>query len=190
MGHWQTVAAEQLQLLADSGLTQVDCTFVGVGTDWLKAEADKHGVKLNMVRADENLLHYETFAMLHIEELAEMTDRPILYFHTKGVSYRPGNKNKRQWRRIMEEYVVRRWRQNLPYLKDHDAVGVNWFDRGEQHFSGTFWMANTAWIRRLPDFASYHAGKDYVRFSCEMWIGAQAVVQGEELGLPERTILV
>lgn len=172
MGHWKHVAAEQLQLLADSDLTEVDCTFVGTGSDWLKEEALSVGVNLNIVRQDENLLHYETFAMLHIEELAETTDKPILYFHTKGVSHHPDDKNKIMWRRVMEEHVVRRWRQNLPYLRTHDAVGVNWFSDGEQHFSGTFWMANADWIRRLPDYASYHAHKDYVRFSCEMWIGA------------------
>jgi hypothetical protein len=173
MGDWQDVVREQLCLLRDSGLDRVRLTHVGGGRDWLLAEAARRGVDATLVRSDPNTDHYETFAVLEAERLAkaEQTARPVLYLHTKGVSA-PGHPGKARWRWLMGEHVVRRWRENVAHLADHDAVGVNWWRHGEQHFSGNFWLARPDWLRRLPDFAGYHAAKDRVRYSCEMWIGA------------------
>lgn len=71
----------------------------------------------------------------------------------------------------------------MEYLKDYDACGVSWCECGEQHFSGNFWIANPSWIRRLPNFAVYHANKNYQRFSCEMWIGAAQWCKAKSLGI-------
>ncbi len=175
MGNWEQVVREQLRLLRDVELTSVRATHVGGGQEWLLEEARRIGVALTLVRSDPNTDHYETFAMLEVERLAkvEHTNTPILYLHTKGVS-NPAHIGKALWRRTMEDYLVRRWRENLLHLTDgYDAVGVNWHQHGEQHFSGNFWLAHPDWIRRLPDYVGYHAAKQFVRYSCEMWIGAQ-----------------
>jgi hypothetical protein len=184
LGNWREVVTEQLILLKESGLTSVRATFVGVGFDWLRMEAKKHGIELTVVRSDINVVHYETFAMLEIERLAKTTDRPILYMHTKGVSS-PGHNGKRSWRRAMEEYVVRRWRDNLQFIADggkYDAVGLNWHQHGQQHFSGNFWIARADWIRQLPPYAEYHGHMGLNRLSCEMWIGAKEWCRAKSLG--------
>lgn len=173
MGNWQEVVWEQLGLLRAVGLTAVRVTHVGDGLDWLRAAFARSGVEMHLVRSDPDTGHCETLAMLEVERLArvERVGRPVLYLHTKGVSD-PAAHDKWLWRRVMEEHVVRRWPENVAALADHDAVGVNWQQDGEQHFSGTFWIARPDWLRRLPDFAEYHDRMGRVRYSCEKWIGA------------------
>jgi hypothetical protein len=183
MGNWRDVVAEQFRLLHESSVTDVRVTHVGGGFPEVESEAEKHGIDITLVRSDPNVSHYETFAILEVERLAkvECVDRPILYMHTKGVS-NPADQGKVSWRRVMGDHVVRRWRSNIGHLMTHDAVGVNWQTGGEQHFSGNFWIARPEWIRRLPDFASYHGAKGLTRYSCEMWIGAAQFCDAVSLG--------
>lgn len=186
MGNWQEVVRQQMALLKDCGLAQalasngesVRLTHVGICVDFVLSEAKRHNVPISVVRSDPNTDHYETFAMIEIDRLAkeENVNRPILYFHTKGVTA-PHDTRKQLWRVAMENYVVREWRRNVEILgdgKDWDAIGWNWLDFGERHFSGNFWIALPSWIRKLPPYIPYHHAKGLVRFSCEMWIGAQA----------------
>lgn len=173
MNNWQEVVEDQLALAARVGLTFMRTTFVGEGLDWLLAAAHRHGVKLAIDRSDPNLMHYETFAMLCIERLAKDSDRPILYWHTKGVSA-PGDEGRRRWRLLMQRLLVEPWKSNLHFLDRFNAVGVNWRNFGNvPHFSGTFWIARASWIRQLPDFVSYHVSQRLTRTSCEFWIGSR-----------------
>ena len=185
MGNWKDVVNHQLRLLRQVGLHQdVRITYLGDELQWLEDRCRVHGVNAKVVRTDSNTDHYETFAMLEIEQLAKETYRPILYFHTKGVS-NPGHAQKTAWRRLMEEWVIRRWEENVTHLqgKDpYDAVGVSWWESGEQHFSGNFWIARPEWIRRLPHFRNYHIQKNHTRFSCEMWLGAAQFCKAYSLG--------
>lgn len=174
MGNYRDVVEEQADLLVDSGIYRVDVTHVGEGLDWITGQLRRRGILANLVRSDPNLQHYETFAMLHIEATALVDPLPVLYFHTKGVS-EPQDLGRVYWRRCMEEFVVRRWRQNLGYLATHDAVGCNYLDSTDyrgHHFSGNFWIATAAWLRGLPDFAGYHRSGGFERYSCETWIGS------------------
>jgi hypothetical protein len=173
---WKPVVSEQLALLREVGLSQVRATHVGQGLDWFRAEAGRCGIDLELVRADTNTDHYETFALAEVERLAkeDRTDLPILYLHTKGVSA-PHHLGKIKWRKVMEHHSVREWRRNLRALADHDCVGVDWVEgvgHSCGHFCGNFWIATADWIRRLPSFWDYHDSRERVRFSCESWIGS------------------
>jgi hypothetical protein len=172
MGDWRQVVEEQLALAGRVGLTLMRTTFVGEGIDYLLEAARRHGVGLFVVRQDANVRHYETFAMLEVEALGRASDKPILYWHTKGVSA-PWDEGKRRWRRVMQRVVVERWRENVDHLQRFNAVGFNWRNCvGCPHFSGNFWVARAEHIRRLPDFVGYHAARGFVRFNCEFWPGA------------------
>lgn len=171
MGNWQEVVNEQLSLLREQDLRDVLVTFVGEDWNWFDVTSRQSGVRAYLVQQDSNISHYETFAMLLIERLAKESDSPILYFHTKGVSA-PGHDGKRRWRKLMEDHVIRKWRENLAPLVDHDVVGVNWLECPTPHFSGNFWMARADWIRKLPDFVAYHSSRQFVRTNCEFWIGS------------------
>jgi predicted SAM-dependent methyltransferase len=173
MGNWQQVAEEQLALAARVGLQLMRVSFVGVGLDWLLSAGKRHGVALNIVRSDANVMHYETFAMLDIESIARETEKPILYWHTKGVSA-PGHEGKRRWRQFMQRVLVEKWRDNVLFLDRFNAVGPNWRNFGTcPHFSGNFWLARPSWIRQLPDYVQYHVGQGLTRTSCEFWIGSR-----------------
>jgi hypothetical protein len=166
------LVCEQLRQLAAVGLTHVLCTHVGEGREWLQGEAVKAGVNLLILRSDSNIAHYETFAMLLIEQLAKVNEGAVLYLHTKGVS-EPASELHRRWRALMQREVVDDWRVNLASLATHDVCGVGWgYNFSRPHFPGNFWMARWDWIRRLPDFVAYHHAWRLERFSCEAWIGA------------------
>jgi hypothetical protein len=183
MGNWKEVIAEQIGVLVDAGLTSgIRITYLGEEEEFLRYCLDEARLSYDIVASDPNLHHCETLAILEVEKLAkvEKTDRPILYFHTKGVS-NPGDWGKQQWRRLMQAHVISQWQINLLHLLDHDAVGVNWIEGGTQHFSGTFWIANPNWIRRLPGFSDYHASRGRDRYSCEMWIGAMQWCKAKSL---------
>lgn len=187
MGNWRQVVEEQLSLIKKVGLdgegSDVRLIYLGDDLTYLTSLINRLKVNCRIVKHDTNLSHCETFAILEVEKIAkvEQTNRPILYMHTKGVS-RPDHKYRALWRLLMEAWVVHKWKENLEYLKEKDAVGVNWIEGGAQHFSGTFWMANQDWIRRLPDFTDYHVSNGLHRYTCEMWIGAAQWCNVESLG--------
>lgn len=181
MGNWKEVVVEQMCVLRNTGLSSalasvndfVHVTMVGDGADFVHAAAASTDTPIRIVRSDPNTLHYETFAMVEIESLAKTTERPILYFHTKGVSA-PDNLEKVQWRHVMQRYVLDQWEANVQLLESNewDATGWNWWNHGHKHFSGTFWIARADWIRKLPDYVQFHHSHALSRFSCELWIGS------------------
>lgn len=198
MGNWHEVIREQFFLLRRCGLAAaleeigdtVSITHVGDHLGVIIEEAGKQDIPITIVRSDCNLSHYETFAMIEIERLAKIENiqRPILYFHTKGVS-NPGDWSKQMWRKAMNHWVVEKWRENVDILEGgRDAAGMNWWQHGEQHFSGTFWMARPDWIRKLPEFVSYHHSKGLVRYSCELWIGATCCANVHSHGIMDTTV--
>jgi hypothetical protein len=180
---WKPIFHEQLEVLQSSGIKDVRLSHVGTGLEYIVARFQDAGIRCEVVFSDANVHHCETQAMVYIDRLCkeENCQEPILYMHTKGAS-NPTDAGKSDWRRLMNDYVVRRWRVNLGYLWNHDAVGVNWQEGGEQHFSGNFWIANPDWIRKLPRFVDYHWARGGNRYSCEMWIGAKQWCRAKTLG--------
>ena len=174
---WKSLIAEQLGMLKECGLVAIRATHVGRGEAFLRAEAERLGLDLTVVRSDPNTDHFETFALAEVERLAkvEKTDLPILYLHTKGISA-PHHLGKLKWRKFMEFHTIRQWRWNISTLADHDCVGADWIDtdwhHSRGHFCGNFWIANAEYLRCLPDFWEYHAACDRSRFSCESYIGS------------------
>ncbi len=190
MGNWRAVVTEQLALLKSVGLKQLDVSYVGnpLELSWLLEEATYQGITLNMVSKNPDLKVAEVPALLHVEKLArEGTSRPILYFHTKGVS-RPDDKKRWTWRRALQEFVIKRWQENVKALLegDLDAVGFNWVTHGlPHHFSGNFWLASPDWIRKLPDFRQYSTLRIMPtnhRFPCESWIGSAPGIKKLSVG--------
>jgi len=186
MGDWQEVVTEQLNLLVSVGLKDCKLYLTHVGplsdTEWLLSSSQANGLFPTLERRDDNVMHYETFAMILIERLAKLSDEPIMYFHTKGVSA-SWHQGKRMWRKLMEREVISGWRNHLPELEqdEYDAVGVNWCQWDDPHFSGNFWIARADWIRKLPDYVAYHHSKSLVRTSCEFWIGSATGIRVKSL---------
>lgn len=176
--YWKPIVTEQLTQLVAAGLTKVHATHVGDGEEWLIDEAARLGVELTLCEHQDDVRYFETPAMRLIERLARRGSKPILYLHSKGVSYDPASKGGRvyhEWRKLMMRELVAEWRDNLDALtrggpdgESLDVIGVNWWKtRGSNHFSGNFWLASAEWLRALPKFETYYRD----RYSCECWIG-------------------
>lgn len=186
MGDWKTIIEHHFKILQSVGLNDflVNITHVGPITDskWIEKAAKNYNISICIHQRDDNIKHYETFAMLLIERMAKETEQPFLYFHTKGVSA-SWHSGKNNWRKLMEREILVPWRNHLQILESnvYDAIGVNWCQWNDPHFSGNFWMARADWIRKLPDFVTYHHSKNLERTSCEFWIGSAQGIRPKTL---------
>ncbi len=173
LGNWQEVVREQLDLLARSDLFEIELSFVGIGLDSVSRAARARGIECRVISQDSSVRQFERGAIAYLESLAGVTETPLAYFHTKGVS-QPGDPKRASWRRTMGEAVLAQWRTNVTFLDTFDVVGCNWISGRvgghtyRPHFSGNFFIARPAYVRTLPAFSSYY--KD--RWSCEWWIGS------------------
>jgi len=196
MGNWKTVVAEQFTLLREAGLTNVNSVHLGEDLPWFLAEAKRQGINLRVDYHDGCLKKYEFPAMMLVEKIARVSPNPVLYFHTKGVSV-PVDDHRQKWRKMMENHLIKDWRQNLQYLADHDTVGVNWIPCNNPpwitklawmrpHYTGNFWIATSAWIRSLPSFHRflsdfYFLTEANMRFVAELWVGCLPWVRSKSL---------
>jgi hypothetical protein len=82
---------------------------------------------------------------------------PMLYVHTKGVSYTHPQvkKNINAWVRYLDLYTINRWEQCIDGLKNNDAAG-GCFISDTPHFSGNFWWANSDYLKTLPRLNKYN----------------------------------
>jgi hypothetical protein len=94
---------------------------------------------------------------------------PMLYLHTKGVSY--GNplikKNIDAWVRYLDLYVIKEWEECIKGLEDNDAAGGLYEASNPKHFSGNFWWANSDYLKTLPrlnmgNITKYNRGEFWI----------------------------
>ncbi len=95
-----------------------------------------------------DLGEYEFPALGLLQDACRTWDGPVYYLHTKGVSHSPYNQYARYWRRMMLDEVVTNHERCLAALQTADTAGAHW---SHDHYSGNFWWARAAHIRRQPD---------------------------------------
>ena len=104
---------------------------------------------------------YEFPALGWLRTLADGTEPFYAYYiHVKGASTADHeNKNPAYWwKEYMEHYVVTRWRDCVARLDaGFDTCGVEWRDLPAPHYSGNFWWATSAYLKKLPPMAGYQA---------------------------------
>ena len=93
---------------------------------------------------------------------------PMLYLHTKGLSYTDSNlkKNIDAWVRYLDLYVINKWEECVDSLKENDAAG-GFYVEDPKHFQGNFWWANSDYIKNLPkitpeNVSRYNRGEFWV----------------------------
>jgi len=79
------------------------------------------------------------------------SNTPMLYLHTKGLSYvHPViKKNVEAWVRYLDLYVINKWEECVKALEDNDAAG-GFYVEDPKHFQGNFWWANSEYLKTLP----------------------------------------
>lgn len=80
------------------------------------------------------------------------TNKPILYMHTKGVTYDHPvlNKNVKGWVRYLDLYTIAHWEECIDALNLYDTAGSMYSPVPMKHYSGNFWWANSDYIKTLP----------------------------------------
>ena len=98
-------------------------------------------------------------------------DSHVLYLHSKGAS-RGKNQNIESWVNYMEYFLIEKHAVCLEKLKDHDTVGVEFFEKPMKHYSGNFWWANSNYIKTLPTFEEgiKNSSISDPRWYCEFWL--------------------
>lgn len=98
----------------------------------------------------------------------------VLYFHTKGATYK-GHIGWDAWRRCMLDVVVVNWQQCVKDLEQgFDCAGPHWLTPQKYpglmdtpYFAGTFWWARADYLKILPPVDPCGP----TRWDAEAWIG-------------------
>jgi hypothetical protein len=95
------------------------------------------------------------------------TNSNVLYIHTKGIKH-GNNKKIRDWREMMEYFLIDRYEDCIKELENVDIVGCNLIlqtsnNETPTHFSGNFWWANGKYLDKNKD----RLGKQKYHYDCE-----------------------
>jgi len=176
--NWSEIVEQQIIRMKRSGLYQkMDKLYIGlVG----KEPTRQYGKKIEIIYHIDKPDLYESLTLTYLHLNSHTFNGQVFYVHTKGVSRNSPEKFV-DWRKLMEHYVIDRHKTCLKELEKNDVVGSNWhLGEGHMgantkhsggakifpHFSGTFWWANTDYIKKLPLLSPIKS-----RFDCEFWIG-------------------
>lgn len=183
LNHWRDIVLEQLAEMRDSGLIeaadQIHVTVLGSGgVSWFERVLPNCVIDYY----SSNTLEFERPCLYSLKEWSKENDAKVLYLHNKGTTRTRSRGPVAAWRRMMQWFLVDNFRACLNLLEDYDAVGCNVVDKGNAlamdgedhrlHFSGNFWWANTAHVRRLPGLRDdiVDMRKDRAYWLCERWV--------------------
>lgn len=181
--HWHMLYDDQMRCLATSGLLEC-CDFVHVGINGTVSPTQMPKAKVIF-----NPIEYwgqgERCTLDAIKDFCmdeRNSDYKVLYIHQKGLKD-VTNLNVRDWRLMMEYFLIHKWKECIYRLKDYDCVGVNWlsdcFLGRYPHYSGNFWWANASYIKTLNH--SYLENNNTIApilnaLHKEFWIGSNEKV--------------
>jgi len=122
----------------------------------------------------------EFFTLNLLKTFSDSTEEnyKILYIHTKGATA-PNNPCVDDWRQYMTYFNVVQHQMCFNVLDEYDACGVDLITKDQwphaDHFSGTFWWANSLYIKKLPTIDEIKFPKTppiiSIRHNGEFWIG-------------------
>lgn len=182
---WERLVIKQIESLKSSGLFDATTTFyvsciTSHENDVNKLKEIIDSDKLQIISVTDNPLKYEYPALEFIKTLSNAEDCMIYYFHTKGISYQTSDCTDRSflsfkkkivaWCELMEYFVFFKWNIAVNALSSgYDTYGCYiWPPRKHKMYSGSYWWANSLYIRTLPDFKDSVIAHD--RFYSETWL--------------------
>jgi GT2 family glycosyltransferase/tetratricopeptide (TPR) repeat protein len=171
VGPWRPIVRELFAAVERSGLARrTRRLFLGVvgpeAADFAPP-ADYAEVAYRSAALGE--FEFPTLGRLH--RLCGEGPAHVYYCHTKGAwRDRP---SVHAWRRYMQHFVIDRHADCIAALAEHDLCGVDWRTDPWPHFSGNFWWARSAYVRRLapPAAVPSDPADRGRRHACERWIG-------------------
>ena len=182
------IVKNQIEKIHFSGLyDRVDsiyCFFTGI-KGYLDVCADfiqLCGKKFQVSYHSYDDTSYERFTLSKIRNYVKPADK-FLYIHTKGVTLADSMQQTfvADWRTLMEYFLMKKHNECLDLLNDYDAVGVNYRDSPENHFSGNFWWTKGSHFLKLP----VEIGDEYL--DPEMYIAKTPEFRGYNWHSTDRT---
>lgn len=182
---WERLVIKQIESLKTSGLFDATTTFYVSCITSKDSDVDKlkeivGSDKLQIISVTDNPCRYEYPALEYVRQISAAEDCMIYYFHTKGISYQTSDctdraflsfKNKIvAWCEMMEYFIFFKWNVAVNALNSgYDTYGCYlWPPRKQKMYSGSYWWANSLYIRTLPDFREDVIAHD--RFYSETWL--------------------
>ncbi|HEY4184856.1 MAG TPA: hypothetical protein VGP07_07280 [Polyangia bacterium] len=179
VGDWDRIVAEQYGTLKQSGLHDASAKIVVgfVGGKGREHELERSIPTLRDGKFElfvtERIEDYEFPTLSRVWGEARAGSPPFLcyYLHTKGASYvgAPEHGAVNAWRHYMEYFNLERWRDCVTVLRDHETCGVE-LQTENSHYSGNFWWATSAYVKRLPDARQYWAQHRDDRLAAEFYL--------------------
>lgn len=182
---WEKLVVKQIESLKSSGLFDATTTFYvscitsnDCDVDKLKKIVDSD--KLAIISVTDNPQRYEYPALEFVKHISDAEDCMIYYFHTKGISYQTSDCKERNflsfknkivaWCEMMEYFIFFKWNIAVNVLNaGYDTYGCYlWPPKKQKMYSGSYWWANSLYIRTLPDFCEDVISHD--RFYSETWL--------------------
>jgi hypothetical protein len=186
---WRILVDEQIKRIDRSGLRSragIHCCISGPQhADIRRYVAEYKWINILQSTADESTFEGLTLGHLYEWCCNDPHAKYAAYVHTKGIRHFPtaGTDTLRainSWRHMLEWGVIDRWRDAVKQLASADVAGINFRPDPRPHFSGNFWWANVAYVRRLPHpVAAAATPVAYIdgdaatlrRVTYEMWVG-------------------
>jgi hypothetical protein len=187
--NWYEILEEQLKLIKNTGLYDIveKIHFGIVGNNENIEYNIFNDNKYNIMYFDKNIFLYETHTINNIKCFCEKKKEEIyiLYIHTKGVRKSGNEMTVKSWRKMMEYFLIEKYRECIYYLKDYDSLGNNVINskcvsaenasintKHFLHYSGNFWWSKKSYIDKLEYLPiEYVKNKsDKTRFKAENWI--------------------
>lgn len=106
----------------------------------------------------------ETFTLIKMQKDSQKEDMNICYLHSKNVTtvrnllMVPGRaskfKNKYYWRQMMNDGVIKHWRDCVNALNNgHDVCGADYLGGPAPCFRGNFFWTKSSYVRKLDDLS-------------------------------------
>lgn len=152
-----SIVERQFELMQSSGLLDA-CTRVYIGYVSILPFSFTF-----IEHPKVEIIRHETFGQEGVTSCAlkEYCDASeenlnIMYLHNRGGS-RENNPASEDWTRMMEFFVIERWKYAMSTLESHFTCGCEMYSMQNRltsesvyHYSGNFWWSQSAYIKQLP----------------------------------------
>lgn len=142
-GLWESISSFNIPV---SGRRDIDEEFL--------SDLASLSPKINIFEHQNPVFNNEPDTLNYIRNRVENFEQntPILYMHTKGVSWTDPTlrRNIDGWVRYLDLYTIAKWKECIRALETHDVASGLFSYEPMKHFSGNFWWANSDYLKTLP----------------------------------------
>jgi hypothetical protein len=171
VNNYKEIISEQVNKIIMSGL-YCRCKNIEIG---VLGEYDKEfwitlPEKFNIGYRSHNIKEYEFPTLKLLYDKCMKEDCLVWYIHTKGVVYKEnyGRGGQVKWRRDMEGFVIKGWRQCIRTLECNlfNTCGPFLSRVNGWHYAGNFWWSKSSYIKEKK--SPIHINTN--RWNAEKWL--------------------